>query len=77
MTQLSVGLCSQEKVLATVTLSPQTKCGVVDGFEQACISSLCSCNTERTTIACNSCNNFNRYDASCETGIKGRMPNSR
>jgi hypothetical protein len=62
--------------VTTDTLSPLAKCGVVDCSVRSCISSLCSCNTERTRV-CTSCNNLNRYAASCETGIDGRMLNSR
>jgi hypothetical protein len=63
-------------VVTTNTLSPLTKCGLVDGFVRACISSLCKCNTKRTRV-CTSCNNLKRYDASCEIGIEGRMLNSK
>jgi hypothetical protein len=58
----------------TNTLSPRAKCGAIDGFEGACISSLCSCNTVRTRELI-SCDNLNRYAVSCETRIEGRMPN--
>jgi hypothetical protein len=58
----------------TDTLSPLMKCGAVEGYVRACISSLCICNTERTGV-CTSCNNCNRYVASCETEIDGRMLN--
>jgi hypothetical protein len=62
--------------VTTDTLSPLVKCGAVDGFVRACISSLCSCNTERTRV-CTSCNNLNRSASSCETGIDDRMLNNR
>jgi hypothetical protein len=62
--------------VTTDTLSPLTKCGVVDGLVRACISSLCSCNTERTMV-CTFCNNLNRSVASCEIVIDGRMLNIR
>jgi hypothetical protein len=58
------------------TLSPRTKCGDVDGSMRACISSLCSYNTERTKV-CTSCINRNRSDASREIGIDGRMLNNK
>jgi hypothetical protein len=62
--------------VTTDTFSPMAKCGGVDGSVRACISSLCSCITERAKV-CTSCNNRNRSYASCETGIDGRMLNSR
>jgi hypothetical protein len=37
--------------VTTDTLSPLTKCGALDGFVRACISSLCSFNTERTRVS--------------------------
>jgi hypothetical protein len=58
-----------------VTLSPLAKCGAVDGYLRACISSLWSYNTERTTT-CTLCNNRNLYVASSEIGIEGRMANN-
>jgi hypothetical protein len=69
--------CPRKKrcFVTTVTLSPRTKCGAVDGSERACISSLCRFNTERTT-PCTSCSNFHRSVASCETGIEGRILNT-
>jgi hypothetical protein len=70
--------CPRRKKFAvtTDTLSPLAKCGVVNGSIRACISSLCSCNTERTMV-CTSYNNLNRSAASCETGIDGRMLKSK
>jgi hypothetical protein len=52
--------CPRKKrfFVTMVTLSPRTKRGAIDGYERACISSLCSCNTERT-IVCTSCSNLN------------------
>jgi hypothetical protein len=42
-------VCARRKgfVVTTDTLSPLTKCGVVDHYVRACISSLCRYNTER------------------------------
>jgi hypothetical protein len=70
--------CPRRKrlLVTTDTVSPLTKCGVVDGYVRACISSLCSCNIERTMV-CISCKYRNRSVASCKTGIDGRMLNSR
>jgi hypothetical protein len=71
-------VCPRKKgfVVTTDTLSLMTKCGVGDSSDGACISSLCSSNTYRT-IACTSCNNLYRYEASCENGIEGRMLNNK
>jgi hypothetical protein len=67
------GCPPRERLFVTsATLSPRTKSKAIDGFERACISSLCICNTKRTTT-CKSCNNFNRSVASCETWIDGHM----
>jgi hypothetical protein len=68
--------CTKSFDVTTDTLSPLAKCGVVDGFVRACVSSLCSCNTERTMV-CTSCNNRNRSVASRETGMDGRMLNNK
>jgi hypothetical protein len=56
-------------------MSPRTRDRVLDGRVRVYMSSLCSCNTERTKtrISANSCN---RSVASYETGIEGRMLNS-
>jgi hypothetical protein len=70
--------CPRKKrfVVINHTLSHLAKCGVVDDSERSCISSSCSCNTERTMV-CTSSNNFNRSEASCKIVIESRMLKSR
>jgi hypothetical protein len=42
--------CMHGLTVTTDTLSPLTKCGVVDDSVRACISSMCSCNIEHTKV---------------------------
>jgi hypothetical protein len=68
--------CRTRFFVTNGTLPPRTKCRAVDGSKRAaCISSLCNNNTVRTR-AWMLCNNFDRYVASCETGIEGRVLNN-